>query len=336
VKTIADMNIREKIRKDIIDKIINNTPANVTTTKYLMEVLGISRVSAYRRLKGLIPFCYEEIILLAREMNFSLDEEIQSDLKRKYIVEFGDYFYDEVPDIIFKALNKYYTHLTINQKMKKVINFETTNNLWFVYTLFSDNLFKFFYYKYFQQYHIPSVRLKMKDIQIPDFITDIKKRILDTISGIRNRMTICIFDQNIFFNTINEIQYYYRRGLLDDQELKLIVNDIKNLLTDLEKGAVEDLYDGSQYQYYIGRKNIFSNTSYIQNDNQSYSFFYQDNLHPMICYDQYLCKLHHNYLQAHKRQSILISGSNEELQIHFFEKQYKYLKDLIDNKDLVS
>jgi len=327
------MNAREKIRNDIIDKIIKNTPANLTPTKYLMQTLTISRVSAYRRLKGLIPFCYEEVILLAREMNFSLDEEVQKDSKKKYIIEFGNYFYDEVPDIIFKALHRYYTHLSINQKMNKVINLETTNNLWFVYTLFSDNLFKFFYYKYFQQYHIPSLKLKVRDIRIPDSILDIKKKIVNIIINTHNRTTICIVDRNIFLNTINEIQYYYRRGLLDYLELKSIASDIKNLLASLEKGAMEDLYDGRQYQYYIGRKNIFSNTSYILNDVQSYSFFYQDNLHPMICYDQYLCKLHFNYLQAHKRQSILISGSNEELQIDFFEKQYKYLRDLVDNQD---
>ncbi|WP_029906464.1 helix-turn-helix domain-containing protein [Prevotella sp. 10(H)] len=329
------MNKREKIRNDIIDKIIKNTPENATATKYIMEILGISRVSAYRRMKGLIPFTYEEIILLAREMDFSLDEEIELDSRRKYIIEFGNYFYDEVSDIIFKALHRYYTHLSINQKMKKVINFETTNNLWFVYTLFSDNLFKFFYYKYFQQYHIPSLKLKMKDIKIPDSILDIKKEIVDVIVNTHNRTTICIVDRNIFFNTINEIQYYYRRGLLDNQELKSIANDIKHLLTDLEKGAIEDVYDGRQYQYYLGMRNIYSNTSYIQNDKQSYSFFYQDNLHPMICYDQQMCELHHNYLQAHKRQSALISGSNEELQIDFFEKQYGYIENLVEDKDLI-
>jgi len=328
------MNSREKIRNDIIDKIIKNTPDNVTTTKYLMELLGISRVSAYRRLKGIIPFGYEEIILLAREMNFSLDEEVESDTKRKYIIEFGNYFYDEVPDIIFKALHRYYTHLSNNQKMKKVINFETTNNLWFVYTLFSDSLFKFFYYKYFQQYHIPSFKSKMKDIKIPDSILDIKKKIVNIIVNTHNRTTICLVDRNIFFNTINEIQYYYRRRLLDDQELKSIANDIKELLYNLEKGTVEDLYDGNRYQYYLALKNIYSNTSHIQNDKQSYSFFYQDNLHPMICYDKQMCELHHNYLQAHKRQSALISGSNEVIQIDFFERQYGYLRNLVDNKDL--
>jgi len=330
------MNAREKIRKDIISTIIRNTPSNITTTKYVMEVLDISRVSAHRRLKGITPFSYEEIVLLAREMNFFLDEEGLIDSKIKYIVDFGDYFYDEVPDIIFKALHKYSTHMSTNQKMKKVLNFETTNNLWFVYTLFSDSLFKFFYYKYFQQYHIASLKKKMKEIDVPASILDIKKEIVNIITNTHNRTTLCIVDQNIFFNTMNEIQYYYRRSLLDDLELKSIANDIKDLLTNLEKGAMEDLYDGNQYQYYLGMKSIYSNTSYIQNEKQSYSFFYQDNLHPMICYDQRMCQLHHNYLQAHKRQSVLISGSNEELQIDFFEKQYKYLQNLVDNKDLLN
>jgi len=330
------MNTREKIRKDIIDKIIKHTPANVTPTKYLTEVLGISRVSAYRRLKGLIPFSYDEIILLARKMYFSLDEEIESDFRKKYVVEFANYSYEEIPDIIFKALHSYHKHLSVNQKMKKNFTMETTNNLWFVYTLFSEYLFKFYYYRYFQQYHIPSLKLKMKDIEVPGNILDIKHKIVETITNTHNSITICIVDRNVFYNTINEVQYYYKRGLVDINELKLIANDINDLLTNLDKGAMEELYDGKQFHYYLGLRNIYSNSSYIENDQQSYSFFYQDNLHPMICYDQHMCQLHYNYLQAHRRQSALISGSNEELQIDFFEKQYKYLQNLVDNKDLVS
>ena len=126
-----------------------------------------------------------------------------------------------------------------------------------------------------------------------------------------------------------------KEELFDRLTADLIAKDIDNLLVSLEKGTIEDLYYGRKYRYYIGQRNIYSNSSCSQNDNQLYSFFYEHDLHPIICYDQRLCKLHYNYLQAHQRQSILISKSNEELQISFFEKQHVYLRKLLKNEELL-
>jgi len=324
----------EKIKNDIINKIIHSVPANVKPAEYIMNILDISKGSAYRRLNGTLSFSYDEIAILAMKMNFSVDEVIYSESRRKYIVEFGDYFNDNVHNIIFKSLEEYYNQLCNNQKMNKSVTLEASNNLWFVYTLFCDNLFKFYYYKYLQQYDITYQKTKMRELVLPDFITNIKNKITDVILNTYNCASISIIDSHIFYNTMTEIQYYYRRGFLDNTELKLIANDIKNLLNNLEKNAVEDIYEGRHYQYFVGQRKIYSNSSLTQNDNDTYSFFYHQNLHPMICHDMRLNTLHENYLQSHKRQSILISNSNEELQIRFFEKQHAYLEKLIEDRDL--
>jgi len=322
------------IRDDILRKINSSIPENVKPADYIMDALKISKVSAYRRLNGSVPFSYDEVVVLARNLNFSVDELILTGSKRKYIMEFGDYFDQDVQTIIFKSLEEYLNQMSINMNMDKVTNIEVMNNLWVVYTLFSDHLFKFNYYKYLQQYHIPSSKKRMKDIVVPDFIMDIKSKIRDVIINSHNCTTTSIIDRHIFYNAMIEIQYYYRRGLLEETDLKLIANDLKELLGNLERGLIEDLNYGRRYQYYVGQKNIFSNSSLTQSDNRIYSFFYHQNMHPIVCYDRQLCILHENYLQSQKRQSILISGSNEEFQFRFFEKQYKYLLALEEDRDL--
>jgi len=302
-----------------------------------MEKLDMSRTSAYRRLKGLIPFNYEEIAILADQMNFSIDELIHKDSRRKYIFEFEDFFNYNIEEIIYYSLYEYYKQLCTNLKMKEVRTLEITNNLWFVYTLFSDNLFKFYFYKYHQQYDISSLKKRMKDMEIPLNIVDMKKKITEVIinnHNVNNNITTSILDRHIFFNTMNDIQYYYRRGLISDIELKLIAKDIDDLLNNIEKGTIEDRGYGRDYQYFIGQRNMYSNSSSVTIDNKLYSLFYEHNLHPIICNDRRLCELHYAYLQSHKRQSILISSSNEKLQIGFFEKQHQYSKKLAENIDL--
>jgi len=325
----------EKIRNDIILKILENVPANMKPTEYIMRILNISKGSAYRRLNGTLSFSYEEIVLLAKEMDFSVDEVIYSGSRKKIIFEFNDCFTDNVQDIIFSALHKFYDLLCTNQNMKNVTTIEITNNLWFVYTIFSDNLFKFYYYKYLQQYDRLYLKLKMKDVEIPDSILDIKNKMVNIILSTSNHVIKSILDRHIFFNTITDIQYYYRRNFLEYDELILIAQDLKDLLINIERGAIDDKIYGNQYKYFVGQRSINTNSSSVQTDNQLYSIFYEHTLHPILCYDQRLCELHNNYLQSQKRQSILISNSNEELQAAFFEKQHEYLKSLTENIDLV-
>jgi len=325
----------EETRRDIVNTLISHIPSHFKPVEYLMDKLKVSKVSAYRRLNGKIPFTYDEVFLLAQELNFSVDELIHYGSGRKFYIEFADYFDNDVHNIILKSLLDYYDYLLLNSQMEKVSTLETINNLWFIYTLFQDNLFRFFYYKYLQQYDITFSKLKMKDINIPSSVYDVKEKIVNTIIDIDNTLTTSILDRHIFFNTMTEIQYYYRRGFLEEDELNLIAKDIKDLLVNIEKGAINGEDYGRRFQYFIGQKNIYSNSAYVQNDNQIYSFFLQNELHPIVCYNQRLCILHYNFLLSQKRQSILISSSNQELQISFFEKQHEYLRKLEENRDLI-
>jgi hypothetical protein len=324
-----------QIRNDIISKIVNSMPDNVKPTEYIMRTLGISKGSAYRRLKGTLPFTYDEIAILAHELEFSVDEVINSSSRIKYIFEFGDYFNDSPQTIILKALTDYCHSLSVEQKMKRRNVLVTTNNLWFVYTLFFDNLFKYFYYKYMQQSDISFLKEKMKDIEIPQSIIDIRQKLMHLISTIDNTYKTSIFDRHIFLNTMSEVQYYYRRNLIDDKELNEIIEDIKLLLNIIEKEIVENGYSGDKNQYFVAERNIYTNSASIENDKHTYALIFQNNVHPMACTDQNLCRLHRQYLESHKKQSRLISSSNEQLQIAFFEKQYGYIRALAENKDLM-
>lgn len=325
----------EQIRKDIIDAIFSNIPDNMKPVEYIMRILDISKGSAYRRLNGTLPFCYDEIVILAKEMNFSLDEVVHSGSRKKYIFEFGDYFNDNTSTIITKALNDYYNTMYSEQKMNRRNYVITINNLWFIYTLHFDNLFKFFYYKYLQQSDIAYLKEEMKDIEVPQSVIDIKNKLTELLLNMENNYYTSILDRNIFLNTMFEIQYYYRRNLINNEELQSITMDLKNLLNIIEEMIVENKYRASNYQYFLAERNVYTNSASIQNDAQVYGLVFQNNIHPMMCYDQQLCGLHRRYLESHKRQSRLISSSNEQLQIAFFEKQYKYISNLFENRDLV-
>ncbi len=72
----------KKVRDDIISKILSSMPTNLKPAEYIMRTLNISKGSAYRRLKGTLPFTYDEIVILAQELNFSVDDVINSESKK--------------------------------------------------------------------------------------------------------------------------------------------------------------------------------------------------------------------------------------------------------------
>lgn len=325
----------EQVRNDIVLHILRHMPDNMKPVEYIMRILNISKGSAYRRLKGILPFSYDEIFILARELNFSVDEVIYSSSRKKYIFEFDDYSGDDTSTFILKALTEYYITLCAEQKMKKRSVLVTTNNLWFIYTLHFESMFHFLYYKYLQQNDISHLKDKMKDVPIPQSILEIKEKLFPLISCMDNTYKTSILDRHIFLNTMSEIQYYYRRNLIDDQQLHAITEDMVSLLNIIEKAIIENEYCGNKNMYFLAERNIYTNSASVKNDMQLFALIYQNNVHPMVCSDQRLCRLHRNYLESHRKQSRLISSSNEQLQIAFFEKQYEYARNLAENKNLV-
>jgi len=322
------------VRKDIINKIMDNVPYNMKPIEYMMAKLNISRGSAYRRLNGTLPFTYDEIVILANEMNFSVDEIIHQNSRKNYLIEYGDFYNDDLDKIITQTLQNSYNQLLLEQKMKERNVILIINNLWFFYTLNYDYLFKFYYFRYSHQCDLSIRKKKMKDIEIPHYIDDLRKKTGILLATLENTVRTIIFDQNMYLNTMADIQYYYRRGLLLDEELALIIEDLKLLIFYVEKQTMEDKFYFRNYRYYISQKNIYFNSISIQNDDQFYTLNFQTSISLSVCHDQLLCNRHQQYLQSYKKESILISSSNEELQLRFFEKQNKYLQLLADNEDL--
>ncbi|WP_029905093.1 hypothetical protein [Prevotella sp. 10(H)] len=299
-----------------------------------MKELDIGRVSAYRRLNGEIPFTFNEIIQLARTLKFSIDDELFLDPKSKCIIDHGDYYTDKSEVIIIKNLQRFLDYVPADNKVDKRCIIIVANYLWFLYTLHFDYLFKFYYFKITQQNDISSLKKRMGDVMISESLNKLRMEVNFT-KNMTNTERTFIFDRYIYFNTLSDIQYYYRRGLINDEELELIICDFKKLLYYIEGEVIEKKFNGEKNHYYISQKNIYTNTASVKRDDKLYCFFYQTPIIPLTCYNDQMCHFHRDYLESFKKQSYFISGSCEDVQIQFFEDQYAYIQGVMGNKDLL-
>ncbi|MCC8146509.1 MAG: hypothetical protein LIO93_08760, partial [Bacteroidales bacterium] len=74
--------------------------------------------------------------------------------------------------------------------------------------------------------------------------------------------------------------------------------------------------------------NISSNSTYVNSNNKESVYFYINSDSSIYSYDHKLCKIQKEWLESLKRYSILITESNQKMQVDFINRQYKYLEEL--------
>jgi len=330
------MDIR-KSRGLYIKRILECIPPHIKPVDYLMELLGISRVSVYRRLKCDLPFNSDEMMILSSTLGFSLDNIVHENNENERPVFSFHIYGDEHPaDYFLKILHTLHENLKVQEKSHTRTAMASMNNLWLVYTLGYDHLLKFYYFKWLHQAQssFEANKLSFHNIVLSDEIIDLSYKIRELVRSTKN--TVFIIDQNLFFNSIEDIQYYYRRNLIDKKELELIKSDVETLI-DYTRSHVSEGRNsaGEERRFYLSATNIYTNSLYEEFDNHSMSSFYGYCLAPWNTMDNEICTCHKKWMESLKKYAILITASNEAQQMAFFDRQKAYLSSLVNDELLV-
>jgi hypothetical protein len=320
----------KQLNDNAISKVLNNISQNIKLTDYLMDTLDISRESVYRRLRGDIPFTFDEIIKLSLDLNFSIDEIIGQNEKSRVFFDLIENRSFNPQQTFLALLGDYHQYIT---SMRNAENIETTNAInrvlmWLA--LDFDHIFKFAYFKWAHQTYKISANTNFSEIEISPEIILLRKKINHDLKYIAH--SSYILDQRVLLHTIREIQYYYRRKLITEAELLLIKEDLMGLVDKVEAIARTGINSvGATVDFYLSSVSIESNSMHTFYDNKGVSYFWIYSLSPVSINNADACMLHKKWLDSLRRYSILITQSNEILQEEFFYKQRKYLEGITDD-----
>jgi hypothetical protein len=321
--------MNDDLDKLLIDKIFEKIPSDVNPVNYLMEVLHISRKSVYRRKKGELPFSFEEIVILSKELDFSIDELMaKSNENQAIFTHKTDILFD--PEETFTSMLEKY--LDFYKKAAQSKSFEgvfTMNRILLIYALNTTHLFRFFYYMWIHQgYNIP-LNFRYSDMDFPSEILALSKKVWKYVRDV-GPITI-ILDQLVFKNIFNEIAYYYQRELLTTEEYIQLKDELLAYIKRLE--VIVSLGTngyGSNYAIYLSKLNIESNSCYYKIDDDMESSFWVFGISPIHTNNNYVFTSHKKWIDSLKKYSTLISQSNELLQSKFFNEQYNYIVEASD------
>jgi hypothetical protein len=315
----------------LIKKINEGISKNYKIVDFLMDTLDIGRESVYRRLRGEIPFTFDEICTLSLKVGFSVDEIIGKNTNSRIIISLRDTSESDHEETFTAMLKEYYRYVDIISNAEEIEVLATINRLSLFLIIEYDNLFKLFYYNWIHQTYSTSVNDTFGETIIPDEIVELRNKFLGTKNLLKN--VSFIIDREIFLNVVRKIQYYYSRRLFTDQEIDTIKGELEMFIAKL-KNILQTGTDehGTIFNFYLSLLDVETNTNCAIYDSDNIaSLYWLFPTKPIVIINQDICAMQKKWLESSKKYSILITQSNELLQENFLDKQQKYI-DSIKNE----
>jgi len=308
-------------------KILESIPENIKPIEFLTELLNIGKESAYRRMRSEIPFTFEEVTKLALELDFSVDEIIGKNKEERIFLDLQANSTASHEESFLATLQEYYKYVDLlcNAREKEI--FVALNRLSFASIIGYDSLFKLYYYNWKHQTYNISINDTFSDTVIPHEINVIRHQFKLIRPNLYN--VHYIIDRDIFQNITRQIQYYYNRKLITDDEIAMLKEELglvlKNMEVIMQTGSNET---GASASYYLSLLDIETNTNCATFDGNIASLYWMHPVNSICIVNQEVCRMQKRWIEAIKKYSILVTLSNEILQAEFINKQNQYLNNL--------
>ncbi|MDR0429019.1 MAG: hypothetical protein LBH58_00885 [Tannerellaceae bacterium] len=320
------MDIRhEAVCKKVSEIVIERTPPGMKPVDYLMSLLDIGLDSAYRRLKGHIPYSIGELVKLSFQFKFSIDEITGKSHQGSFFLETPGHVLSH-PRELYVSMFTYFVDLLEKFHKSKSTLFYVLNKLLIAQVVGQHTLCKFFYFKWVHQMDVSPV--KFSTIDYPEEMAALSRKITHYLSD--NTDFEYIVDSKMIENTMDDVLYYYRRNLITKEDLDLIKRDVSMFIDHFEKRAQTGLsHVGSKVNIYVSDLDIRENSVYISDGEKARSHFWINSSVPICSRELRITSLHMKMINSLKRHCVLITKSNEMFQAEYFDKQRSIVRNAL-------
>ena len=313
---MSQVEINERVN-NIIKSYI---PAGVKIVPFLMDLLNISRESAYRRLRNEISYTVQEVVVLVSKLNMPPQEIFGGDKGQdKTYFTLGS-FEEESPSENYVQMMK--SKIKALQDMSNGRSIRAT----YVGNRISDGLLlhykmlsKLRYIKWVHQTHKLAINSKYSDIVVPPQVLDVHKEYLESSKKVSHYTAI--FDFNIVQAVINTIKFYYRRNLITDDELLEMKNELHEVLDGLEQisRTGKNAY-GLDNILYLSYLQVESNIILFESESGISVHLLSSGKDTIVTNDVKFCEDQKLWIDSLLKFSVLITRSNEILQAELFTR----------------
>ncbi len=302
----------------IINRITKQLPANTKVAEHIAEILGISPASAYRKIKAESPLNLDEIKKLCHHYLISLDEAMYNNPSEVVIFRKNE-------EVVSLETLEAYFHTTLSQ-LKGLRNIPEAT---LYYAARDLPLFFFFRFPHLGAFKI-FVWLKdagnnlLGKNEIFDF-DKIPKSILDLGYQINQAYydlpTSEIWTPRTMANIFEQIQYFYRSGILRQEDAKLVLQDVAKVVDEREIRALEnEKKDNLKCELYACDFLMMANGALAKLGERRMAWVAFSGINFVNTTNPNFCADYERAFKQHANLGVLISGSAEKQRSEFFRK----------------
>ena len=311
---------------NVITTIKEITPENTNISRFLSDILPITKEAIYRRLRGEVSFTFFEIYLIAQKLGVSLDYLAKSATKEIINFELILQQFQATDKNSSKIANKFEDILGKILKDSSS-RFELSHNLFpqvpahMFYHLSKYNSFKWIHKNNALQ------PVPFKKIEYTREIFEMHKK--NNMGTMEIKDTSYIWDYAVVEMLVREIKYFADINLLDDDDVFILKDELHEFLDYVENFTIQGTFPtGNKVDIYISSVNSDAAYSYMESACFRICMIGVFDLQYIISTDSMAFDIVKGKITSLKKGSTLISGSNEIYRISFFEKQREFVNTL--------
>ena len=323
--------MKKQTQDNLIAIIRKSIPEEANLTIYLSDLLNISRESAYRRIRGEINFTFEEVAALSQDLGFSLDNVVgikrdENALFNIHMLQNADYL-----DIYANKMLEYGRLFRENSEKMETKARISINTMPYFFHIHHENLSRFRIYKWLYQNQKITSKEKFSSFVLPDKVLNAHQVFFKDVQTVKN-VTI-IMDNNVFWSVAREIDYFYKRGLLSDEDLATLQTELHSIANWLEQVATDGLCpNGSKIDLYLSSVDQEATYLHFEYGNKQFSQVRIFSISAIDSFNERLCKIQKEWIESLKRYSTLISESGEMQRFEYLRQQREYIDNITQLK----
>ena len=313
-----------QLQKNLIATIREKIPKGKNMTAYLSEKLVLGRESVYRRLRGEINFTFEEIAALSQDLGFSIDNILgvkknENALFNIHMLQESDYF-----DIYINKMTEYGRMFRKMSKQPSTKARMAINMVPYFFAIGYQNLSRFRIYKWVHQNQKIGSNDTFSEFVLPEKITKTHKIFYEDTQTVPE-LTL-IMDDNVFWSITKDIEYFMKRGLLAENDVRTLQAELHEMVDMLEQLATNGVsQNGATVSIYISSVDIEASYLHFESDDFQFSQVRIFSISAIDSYNEGLCNIQKEWIESLKKYSVLISGSGEIQRFEYLKKQREYI-----------
>jgi hypothetical protein len=293
----------------------------------LADILKIEKDAVYRRMRQEVPFTFQEVVIITKNLNISLDNivGIEGSKTIPFRLRLHNFISPQEDD--YYMLNDYIKFL---QSINQSENSEATS----ICNILPPNLFnelqylsRFYFFIwnfYFNNDNLKPFHQISVSPEMNRFLTE------HSIELKKFTKTCYVFDNRAFRLFVNDVIYFNSIRLLNDEDQLKMKEDLLSLLDYLEKIALTGLFKetGNSVNLYISDVDITTNYTYFETENIHFSMVKTFFLSSVTSFDEIMFGKMKRWIQSLIKTSTLITLTNEKQRVLYFEQQRKIINEL--------